>query len=67
MLKESKIYTTNGDKSITCQIRIQDTDYQIFASGVGVDKVEAFRQALIKLTELTTLNNPIINYFEKHK
>jgi len=56
MIKESKTFSRLPTGEFKCQIRVSDDNWQLHTRGVGEDRTEAFRNALIELLLLTTLN-----------
>jgi hypothetical protein len=55
MLTNSVAYT-NTQHGIQCKMNLHHEHWQIICTGVGVDKDDAFLQALKHLIQLTTLN-----------
>jgi len=67
MVKESRTYSTNGKGDSVCFIRITGDDWSLITEGVGKDRAESFKRALIRLVELTTYNVDKIEQIVRHK
>lgn len=55
MLTNSVAYS-NTQAGVECKMNLHQEHWQIVCTGVGVDKEDAFLQALKHLIQLTTLN-----------
>lgn len=66
-MKESRGYSELPNGDIECSIRWGTDNWILSATGTGVNKTEAFRQALKTLVNCTSINTQQIYENLRHK